>query len=108
MRWYRQRRPWRRASTASARPTRHSAQDDLVSAVCTLNGTLATIGQLNGQIIALKQTSQSTADLENQRNAAVQTLSNLIDVKTVAQPDGGLSVFTPTGLAMSTNGSTQA
>jgi flagellar hook-associated protein 1 len=87
---------------------RQGAQDDLVSAVCTLNGTLATIGQLNGQIIALKQTSQSTADLENQRNAAVQTLSNLIDVKTVAQPDGGLSVFTPTGLALSTNGSTQA
>lgn len=82
---------------------RQAAQNNLGSAVNTLNSTLATIGQLSNQIIALKPTNQSTADLENQRNAAVQTLSQLLDVKTVEQPNGGLSIFTSTGLTLPTN-----
>ena len=73
---------------------RQAAQNDLGSAVNTLNSTLTTIGQLSDQIIALKPTNQSTADLENQRNAAVQTLSQLLNVKTAEQPNGDLPVFT--------------
>ena len=81
---------------------RQSVQNDLGSAVTTLNATLATIGQLSNQIIALKPTNQGTADLENQRNAAVQTLSQLLDVKTVEQPNGDLSMFTASGLTLPT------
>jgi len=81
---------------------RQAAQNDLGSAVNTLNSTLATIGQLSNQIIALKPTNQSTADLENQRNEAVQTLSQLLNVQTVAQPNGDLSVFTASGLTLPT------
>jgi flagellar hook-associated protein 1 FlgK len=81
---------------------RQAAQNDLGSAVDTLNSTLATIGQLSNQIIALQQSNQGTADLENQRNAAVQTLSQLIDVKTAEQPDGDLTVFTSSGLVLPT------
>jgi flagellar hook-associated protein 1 FlgK len=84
---------------------RQGAEDDLVSAVGTLNSTLARIGQLNTQIVTLNQTAQSTADLENQRNAAVQTLSGLINIKTTRQPNGVLLVFTPTGLSLPTDGS---
>ena len=58
---------------------RQAAQNDLGSAVNTLNATLTTIGQLSDQIVALKPGDQSTAELENQRNAAVQTLSQLLD-----------------------------
>jgi flagellar hook-associated protein 1 len=86
---------------------RQAAQDDLVSSVNTLNSTLATIGQLSSQIVAMRPTSQSTADLENQRDAAVQILSQLINVKTVEQPNGDLSVFTPRGLSLPTVASTQ-
>jgi flagellar hook-associated protein 1 FlgK len=85
---------------------RQAAQDDLGSAVATLNSTLAAIGQISNRIVALKPTGQSTADLENQRDAAVQTLSQLIDVKTVALPDGDLSVLTATGLSLPTQGGT--
>jgi flagellar hook-associated protein 1 FlgK len=83
---------------------RQSAQDDLVSAVGTLNTTLATIGQLSNQIIALKVGGQSTADLENQRDAAVQTLSQLVQVKTLAQPNGDMLVITTGGLSLPTRG----
>jgi flagellar hook-associated protein 1 FlgK len=81
---------------------RQAAQNDLESAVKTLNSTLTTIGQLSNQIISVKQTGQSTADLENQRNAAVQTLSQLINVNAVEQPDGDMSVFTSSGLSLPT------
>ena len=81
---------------------RQAAQNDLSSSLNTLNTTLATIGQLSGQIIALKPTNQSTADLENQRNAAVQTLSQLVNVRTMEQPNGDLSVFTANGLSLPT------
>jgi len=87
---------------------RQAAQNDLASTVNTLNSTLATIGQLSNQIIALKPTNQSTADLENQRNAAVQTLSQLLNVKSVEQPNGDLSLFTTNGLGLPTRaGSSQ-
>ena len=81
---------------------RQAAQNDLGAAVTTLNATLLTIGRISNQIVALKPTSQGTADLENQRNAAVQTLSRLLDVRTVAQPNGDLSIFTGTGLTLPT------
>ncbi len=83
---------------------RQAAQNGLGSAVNALNSSLATIGELSNQIIALKPTALGTADLENQRNAAVQTLSQLLDVKTVEQPNGDLSIFTASGLTLPTRG----
>ncbi len=83
---------------------RQAAQNGLGSAVNSLNASLATIGELSNQIIALKPTDLGTADLENQRNAAVQTLSQLLDVKTVEQPNGDLSIFTAGGLTLPTRG----
>jgi flagellar hook-associated protein 1 FlgK len=81
---------------------RQTAQDSIQSSVATLNSTLATIGTLNNQIIALKPTQNGTADLENQRNAAVQTLSQLLDIRTAEQPNGDLSLFTASGLTLPT------
>jgi flagellar hook-associated protein 1 FlgK len=81
---------------------RQAAQNALGPAVNTLNSTLSAIGQLSAQIIALKPTNQSVADLENQRNAAVQTLSQLVDIKTIEQPNGDLSIFSASGLTLPT------
>lgn len=92
------------ALSATYSAQRQAAQDGLGLAINTLNSTLATIGRLSNQIIALKPTSQGTADLENQRNAAVQMLAPLLDVKTVAQPNGDLSIFTASGLTLPTRG----
>src|ERR1700709_480897 len=92
------------AVSAAYSAQRQAAQDGLGSAVTTLNATLSTIGELSNQIIALKPTTQGTADLENQRNAAVQTLSQLLDVKAVEQSNGDLSVFTAGGMTLPTQG----
>ncbi len=81
---------------------RQAAQNDLVSAISTVNSTLQTIGHLSNRIVALQAGRQSTADLENQRDAAVQSLSQLVQVKTLVQPSGDMLVTTTGGVALPT------
>ena len=85
-------------------PQRQTAQDNIVAEVTTLNSTLGTIGGLSDKIIALKAGGQSTADLENQRDAAVATLSQLVNVKLLEQPNGDVLITTATGLTLPTHG----
>lgn len=81
---------------------RQAAQDDLAGAVSTLNTTLGQIGTLNEQIVQNRQMGLSTADLESQRDAAVQTLSGLVSIATVAQPTGAIQVITAGGMILPT------
>jgi len=83
---------------------RQTAENSVVSGVNAINGTLGTIGQLNAQIVNLQSGGQSTADLENQRDQAVQQLEQLVDVNTFVQPDGNMLVTTAGGLALPTDG----
>jgi flagellar hook-associated protein 1 FlgK len=79
---------------------RQTAQDNIVSEVATLNTTLGTIGSLSNQIIALQAEGQSTADLNNQRDAALGTLSQLVSVKALQQPNGDLLITTTAGTTL--------
>ena len=81
---------------------RQVAQTSLVANLQTLDNTLDNIGTLNQQIIAGKSIGNSTADLENQRDADVQTLSQLVSVKTLVQPNGDMLVTTSAGLMLPT------
>ena len=83
---------------------RQAAQDDIVASVDTLNATLGRIGGLSNQIIVLKSGRHSTADLENQRAAAVHTLSDLIGIRTQELPSGDLLLATASGSTMPTRG----
>ncbi len=85
---------------------RQTAQDNIVAEVATLNSTLGNIGGLSNQIVALKASGQSTADLENQRDAAVATLSQLASVKVLEQPNGDVLITTTAGLTLPTHGTT--
>ena len=78
--------------------TRQSAQDAVVADVGQLNATLATLGSVSNQIIAARTSGQSTADLENQRDTAMNTLSNLISVKFTQQPNGDMLAITSGGI----------
>jgi len=85
---------------------RQNAQDSIVSDVGTLNSTLANIGALNSQIVALKAQGESTADLENQRDAQVATLSSLLDIKVCEQSNGDLLITTTNGQELPTDATT--
>jgi len=82
---------------------RQSAEDDLGDAVNTLNTTLSQIGQLNSEIVSGKQAGISTADLESQRDAAIQTLSGLIMVKSVPLSNGSVQLITGGGMLLPTD-----
>ena len=83
---------------------RNAAQGNLVTEVASANRTLSQIGTLSDQIVSLRSEGQSTADLENQRDAAVNTLSELLNTKTLASTNGDLSVLTSSGLLLPTRG----
>jgi flagellar hook-associated protein 1 FlgK len=94
------------ALSAAYTAQRDTAQTNLVSEVASANQALSQIGALSDKIVTLKAEGQSTADLENQRNAAVKTLSGLLNVKTMASANGDLLVFTPSGLSLPTRATT--
>src|SRR6185437_6638386 len=83
-------------------------EDDLGDAVNTLNTTLSQIGQLNSEIVSGKQASISTADLESQRDSAIQTLSGLITVKSVPLSNGSVQLITGGGMLLPTDANANA
>lgn len=83
---------------------RQTAQDNIVSDIATMNQTLGAVGALSDQIVALKVQGLSTADLENQRDAAVQTLSQLVGVKVLNQSNGDVTLATPAGVILPIHG----
>ncbi len=85
---------------------RQTAQNNIVGEVGTINATLATIGQLSDQIVTLQSGGQSTADLQNQRDAAVQVLGQLVSVQTLMQPNGDMLITTAGGAALPIHGVT--
>jgi flagellar hook-associated protein 1 FlgK len=92
------------ALSAAYTSQRQTAQDSIVAELATLNTTLSTIGGLSDQIVTLKAGGQSTADLENQRDTAVASLSQLLDVKALEQPSGDLLIITQSGLTLPIRG----
>jgi flagellar hook-associated protein 1 len=85
---------------------RQAVQSDVISAVSNMNTDLVQIGSLSDKIISAKVAGQSTADLENQRDAAVHSLSGILSIKTLVQPNGGLIVTTASGTQLPTSAST--
>lgn len=94
------------ALSTSYTAQRQTAQDSIVADITTVNDTLATLGDLSSKIVALKAGGQSTADLENQRDGALGTLSQLVDVKVLEQPNGDILVTTTGGLSLPIRGVT--
>lgn len=84
---------------------RQAAQNSLVADIGTLNTTLATIGSLSTQIVTLKSEGRSTADLENQRDAAIDQAGQIAGLRFVGEPDGNVTAYTASGLAVPLNGS---
>jgi flagellar hook-associated protein 1 FlgK len=83
--------------SAGIQSLRQSADSQIAADVGTLNNTLDTIGQLNGQISQLQALGQSTATLQDQRDQAISQVSQLIGITTYARPDGTVEVLTTQG-----------
>jgi flagellar hook-associated protein 1 FlgK len=92
------------ATATAYQSQRQAAQDGLSADVKTLNDALGTIGALSDRIVALRAQGQSTADLESQRDAALQSVGNLVGIKVLAQTNGDVVVATAAGAVLPTHG----
>lgn len=79
---------------------RSNADQDISSAVNDVNSDLQQIAGLNAQIKQEAAAGQSTADLEDERNSALQDLSTQMNVSYFTSSSGDLQVYTQTGQAL--------
>lgn len=66
---------------------------DLRSAVTNINALAKHIGDINSQIAATRGSGHTPNDLLDQRDLAINELSQYVQVSTVAADDGSMSVF---------------
>ncbi len=85
---------------------RQAAQDSIAQQIGVANQTLSQIGSTSQQIVLLKAQGVDVADLENQRDEQVQSLSSLLSVHTNVAADGEMTVTTDNGTVLPTHDST--
>jgi flagellar hook-associated protein 1 len=79
---------------------RSNADQDIASSVTDINSDLQQISDLNKQIRQQAAAGQSTADLEDQRNSALQDLASMMNVSYFTTSSGDLQVYTGSGQAL--------
>ncbi len=92
-------------TAGSYQTARQAAQESIVDEVGTVNSNLALIGSLSNQIEQGRITGISTADLEDQRSAAMTSLSNVLSVQFTETSAGDMLVTTANGLSLPTQAS---
>ena len=81
---------------------RQAAQAAIPATLDAINGELTVIGALSRQIMGLQANGSDTADLQNQRLAAMTTLSASLGVVFMPTSTGDMLVSTSSGLALPT------
>jgi flagellar hook-associated protein 1 FlgK len=73
---------------------------DTGNSVNQLNDLLKQLFQVNLQMKTAQTDSSASADLMDQRDNLVKQIAQLVDVRTVEQDDGSVSLFTSSGLQL--------
>jgi flagellar hook-associated protein 1 FlgK len=89
-----------RETSTGIQKLRADADGEIDDAVDTVNDALDTIAELNTQIVAAKAMGQSTADLEDQRNTALLSISSQIDVAYKVKSNGEMLISTGSGTTL--------
>ena len=83
--------------SSTVQSLRTQANTDIGTTVNEINASTATIATLNRQIVSTAASGGDTTDLEDQRDAALQTLSSDIGVSYFVGPDNRMQVYTSAG-----------
>jgi flagellar hook-associated protein 1 FlgK len=84
-------------TSANVQQLRQQSGADISAAVDIVNTQVKTIEALNSEISRLKAMYQSTAELEDQRDGALKTLSEQMDVSTFTRQTGEMVIMNRTG-----------
>jgi flagellar hook-associated protein 1 FlgK len=79
---------------------RANADQDIASSVGSVNTDLQQIASLNSEIKQQAASGQSTADLEDQRNTALEDIASKMNVSYYTTSSGDLQVYTSSGQAL--------
>lgn len=88
------------AASKNVQNLRAQADQSISDQVSQANEALGSIERYSSQIVAAKSRGEPTADLEDLRDAAVDTLSSLMDVKVDDLGTGDIRVKTASGLTL--------
>lgn len=77
------------------------AEADVISIVTELNAALAEVDRLNAKVIGETSAGRDTSALENLRDKELERVAQILDIKTFERSDGGIIVYTSTGLDLS-------
>jgi flagellar hook-associated protein 1 FlgK len=78
----------------------NDVREDTGNSVDQLNDLLKQLFQVNLQMKTAQTDSSATADLMDQRDNLVRQIAQYVDVRTVEQDDGSVSLFTSSGLQL--------
>lgn len=86
-----------RDTSSQIQALRGNADQEISTDVDSVNSDLATIKDLNDQISAAASSGNSTSDLEDKRNQALQDLASMMDVSYFTNSSGQMQVYTSSG-----------
>ncbi|MCP9627679.1 flagellar hook-associated protein FlgK [Rhodopseudomonas palustris] len=89
-----------RETSSGIQKLRGNADQDIASAVGSVNDDLTRIADLNTAIRQAAAAGQSTADLEDERNTALQDVSSQMDISYYTAANGDLQISTTSGQAL--------
>ncbi len=79
---------------------RNGVQTQIVASVATLNAAMDTVQSTTAAIVSATASHSSTADLEDQRDTALQSLSGLLALHFDKQANGGITILGANGLSI--------
>jgi flagellar hook-associated protein 1 len=87
-------------TSASIQSLRSDTDEEIDTSVDSVNELLEQIDDLNDQITTAAALGESTADLEDSRNTALEHLSQYMDVSYFVNSSGDMQIYTTSGQAL--------
>lgn len=85
------------AMSAEIQSLRADADQEIVTKIQVVNGELQRVAELNSRIESGRALGEATGELEDARDQALNTLSELIDIRTFTRATGEIVVTLPDG-----------
>lgn len=88
------------ATTNGIQALRSNADQDIGASVAQANASISLISKINAQLQGTDKTTNQAATLMDQRDAAINTLSKLMDVRVTIGDTNQATIYTSTGMQL--------
>ena len=88
------------ATSQGIQTLRSNVEQDIGTSVTQANTDLAQIASINTKLQGMSPTDPVATSLQDQRDNAINDLAKLVDVKTITDSAGQVSIFTTTGVQL--------